>query len=62
MKIIYSYLIILLFMGCNASSDKNTTDTNAADSSTFMNDGTVNADTIDKRTDARLDKGADTLR
>ena len=62
MKFIPYIILSLLLISCNASSDNNTTDTTSADSSIHMNDGTVNADTIDKRTDARLDKGADTLK
>ena len=60
-KTVFS-LFLLSLMACNdASENSATTDTVQADSSLHMEDGTVNADTIDKRTDARQDRGTDTL-
>ena len=55
--------LIATAIACNDGAENNaTTDTTQADSSLHMNDGTVNADTIDKRTDARQDRVLDSLR
>ena len=63
MKKIIPVLLFATALACNDASENNAaTETTAADSSLHREDGTVNADTIDRRTDGRLDKGVDTLR
>lgn len=55
-KIIFIFLA-LCCLACNNGTENNAeSGTTTPDSSLHMEDGTVNADTIDKRTDARMDK------